>query len=202
MEFNLIDRDGGVVVNYENKEELLRFVKKYTKKDFRVGYDHPVKDNKLLRNIGHCWGDTKPLFDKELSSTLTPKEYMLADIHGRIVNISDLAEEAWNYRFPNKSNWKQNLYDIERWARYDEWRKIYKKRCKHADYHGYYRQKNVQQERRFACDVMHKPFVRPKRRPHRLEPWGELETCVHQEITWKQLKIKKQWQEKLIKGGK
>ena len=76
-------------------------------------------------------------------------------------------------------------------SKYELWKKRGMKISK-----GYFRRMSTYQEMRINSDIQHKKFVRAKRRPKYLEPWNIEKHAVIQG-TWKGLKIKKQWEEKL-----
>lgn len=208
MEYQVINLDESKKYDiFKSKRDLLIYVKKHEKDNFRSGVDHLVKDNSFLSRCCHHWGEwyTEWGCDRlwqRWSSKRYLRELMIIDAYGRVVNIPDLAEEAFKITLPPEEKYPRYspcLDDGTEWWEDSWWWTLHYKRCKNAGRLGYNcrSKKHLQQERRLSCDEMHKPFIRGKRTKHALNPWGWLESRTKAQITWKQMKIRKQWMEHL-----
>lgn len=189
---------------FDTRYELLKFIKYnfyYTKdydwNGFRKDIDNLVENNGILTKCCHNWNEFRYniIHDYEIIKEKEYFEYMIIDPYDRIMNIPDLAEEAHNLHI-KKEKRKKYIYKPRVHPENCKW-VLWKRRGAPPGY-GYYREKTTQKERRIACDPMHKPYVRSKRNINYLNPYNiESKHCI--QGTWKNLKIKKQYMEKIIK---
>ena len=204
----MIDRNGEQLRFFKSKKELLIFVKEAFDEDIHPNSNtNLIWSNWFLSICCHNWNETYvkeiDIFENERFQYQTPKHFkkqMIIDSYGRIVNLKDLAEEAWKTKLPVKEDWVRcyPLMDCgEDWWQDSWWWTLHHNRNKNSDWWGYNgrSKKHLQQERRLSYDPTHKPFVRSKRTALMLDPWGVAESNSKAQITWKQLKIKKQWEE-------
>jgi hypothetical protein len=198
--FRAINRSGEYAGGWANKNDLLYSIQKgwssYFLEGFREGVDDIYARNSYLHNFCHHWGEYRTNWDRKWNPGtesfyhIRRKEYpemMIMDVYGRIVNLRDLALDAWVTE-TTRPVYKRRYYH-SRWEKY--WA-LRNKRFRHPHLSTYYRQKSTQQERRISCDEMHKPYIRGKRNRHYLDQWN-IESCIHSQITWKQVRVKKQW---------
>lgn len=219
MEYKVIGVDGKIKrtewrrepETYKSRRELLLHIKGCYSKDFRLGVDGLIRDNTFLNGCCHHWGETYKVWDHKFNPDTGHYIYkahtylrssMIVDEYGRKANIPDLAKEAWAIKLPEKSKYYPRysyMDDGTEWWEDSWWWTLHVKRSKRNAYLGYNgrSKKHLQQERKIACDPMHKPYVRGKRTPMMLDTWGMAESRTKAQITWKQMKIKKQWMEKL-----
>ena len=122
--------------------------------------------------------------------------YLIKDEKGRTIDFRHYEKELYAFDYAGYHRLLREKRRIEfetKWAARDTlWEKHYSL-LEGKEYWGYYRGFRTMQERRYACDPEHKPYIRGKRRKLP-EPWGtEIPSC--REKTWKaRTKVKRQWQ--------
>jgi len=211
MKYKVINKDGSKENVYRSKFELLTSIKESFEDNFREGVSHLINDNSFLRGCCHHWGEVyfyyDHLFDCESGKYIfkrraISKELMIIDEYGRIVNLPDLAKAALRIKLPEKKESYGFYYPHNRYQWWEDslWWTKYHERNKNANWVSYNgsKGKRLQQERRISCDKMHQPFVRGRRTKEALDPWGMAGGQVETQITWKQMKIKKQYMEKVL----
>jgi len=181
---------------FTSRGQLLSFLHTRFDIDYREGVDDIVHGNWILNRCCHNWNEvhyTSKFWADEWcyhDRISHHYEYMILDPHDRIMNIPDLARESFKFKkdIDIPDNRQYRYFSNEPWERYKRRSPIY------FEGGSYYRNMRVQQERRMACDVMHKPYVRGKRNPRYLDPWN-IERMVCSESGWKIMKIRKQFME-------
>ena len=209
-EYKVIDREGVIHYAIRSQDELLEAIKNGYRCEFRVGVHHPVKDNEFLNQLTPSWDNLYRHYithhwDRVHESfvwdfTRKPRDLMLIDQYGRTVNLGDMALASFDYHPPVEGSYHKRIkgdWGNDHWMK-GNWRwELSQKRNRHSEYSHYYRQKSTQQERREASNPENIPYIRPKRRPTYLDPY-ELERRGCREFGWKQVRIKKQYLEKVL----
>jgi hypothetical protein len=206
--YRIINRDNKIVNisishrtirgSFTSRGQLLSFLHKRFDIGYREGVDDIVHANWILNKCCHNWNDVHYTWKVKYNENVYigcfriahHYEYMILDPHDRIMNIPDLARESFKFKkdIDIPDNRQYRYFSNEPWERYKRRSPIY------FEGGSYYRNMRVQQERRMACDVMHKPYVRGKRNLHCLDPWN-IERMVCSESGWKIIRIRKQWME-------
>ncbi|MCP4341350.1 MAG: hypothetical protein GY799_21330 [Desulfobulbaceae bacterium] len=196
MEYYIVKESGEAWI-YESKEQLLSYLRRMFEFDsryspYRPGVSILRRNNKILRNCCHKWGESfQDGYSGDDGNTVVA-EFQIHDAYGRIMGAADLAYEAWEYKGPDIPG---PAY-ISRWGaewqkQRDLWWGLYNRRFKHSGYLRK-RRRGIRAERALKFDPDHKPYSRSK---WDLElNWGS--SRRKPSITWKQVKVKKQWMTK------
>jgi hypothetical protein len=208
--YRIIDRDNEIAIieinhhievraSFISKGQLLTFLhNKFITDEYRKGYDNLVECNWLLLKCCHNWNDCFYTWKNNYEDGVcvnTSKitnyyEYMILDPYDRIMNIPDLAIISFKFKKDIDLPFKRKYYNFKN----DEWERYKRRSPAYFEGGGYYRQMNVQQERRMSCDPTHKPYVRCKRNAKHLDPY-DIEKTACSESGWKIMKLRKQFME-------
>jgi hypothetical protein len=159
-----------------------------------------LKDSYVLENACHNFNDKRVDFDhmfdivkghyvREIRYTF--REYMFIDPYGRILNIPELildCESVEEVKHKYRPYWNLTLREWfgKVWA--------FRESRNPIPYRNYYRRIKTKHERTWNSAIDHKPYVRPKRRPHCLDPWDIEKMSCNKGYGWKQWKrLRKQW---------
>ena len=121
--------------------------------------------------------------------------YLIRNEYGRTIDLRNNERELYSFDYVGYNSLlrkKSHEESLKRWAKWDE---EYEKECilLGSDKTRGYRNIQTTQERRYACDIEHKPFIRGRRR-HLPDAWCA-ERPICKEKTWKaRTKAKQQWQ--------
>jgi len=171
---------------------------------YRKGVDKLKECHLFLRDSCHSWCElyTVISFDgSRLTAVQYHYKYQIMDPYKRTMNIHDLAQEAYNCKdVEEKSSYRFTFNHWRMHSRYwnpekDTIAGRIKKRCKPVN-DSYRRRQKTYQEMKIGCDEIHRNFTRGKRVPHRLNRYN-LDTHMSVQGSWKGLKIKHQWEERL-----
>ena len=208
MIYYVINEKGEYSRKFENKNDLLYMVQcgwgYHFTNFYRKGVDDIYTMNTYLTNFCHSWGEYRAEWNHYRNSDTghwyykrraVPLEEKIIDQHWRTVNLQDLAIKAW-YSNPINTE-KRTYWDSYRWSTWwegDLRYEIYHKRCRHTDW-SRPKRRGYRIEKCLGGDSLHKQYIRGKRLPrslmmHKDRDRGRLK------LTWKQLKVKKQWMAK------
>ena len=192
--YKIIHRTDGVIAKFKTEMDLIKFIKNehWNYNGWQLNKIYHV--NCLDTEYCHNWNDFYWIhYDQRLGYIPKKKVYftlIIKDHWDRIINIPDFIRKIESVILPERVYRGSGGYDNSTGY------KLWKKRCPAFLQDFYYRNMRTANEMRQACDPMHKPYVRPRRRPHFLNSW-DIEASIFMDSSWKQLKIQKQWMEKL-----
>ncbi len=192
--YYVVSKSTGKVNTCDGREELISYIASFNCKFGRR------KRNLLLENIAMNKNDKKLKYDFYYSKNiLIPREYIVYDEAGRIIDPRFYQEEILNFKPGNlMQNMESNSYN-ECESGFAE-KKAVKAiaRCGNKFRH-YYRCVKTTNEIRNNAIPEYEQYVRGRRKvSHLITAWDDY--LVHTEKNWKRLKISKQYMKNIRFG--
>ena len=191
MIYYVVNRTNCQMKKCIDKEELISYIASY---NLRLGKE---KRNLLLDNIAMNKNDMKPKYDFYCSNNiLIPREYMVYDEYGRIIDPRYYSIEILNFS-AGRSKENRN-YDTYSGDRTD----YFKYKVKPAAHGGnkfrhFFRYAKTMNEKRQNAIPEYKLYIRGRRKVAHISPAFD-DYYVHVEKNWKRFKVPKQYMKRVI----
>jgi len=187
--------DGFRMLTFDTKEELFYYVRGFDYIDF-----FGVQRNSFLDAVMCNPNDVRRHSVYIGKRQIYLQGYLTLDANGKVVDLRHHEDEL--YRFDNKAYRieKNTRRDAERVAKLEKeetesealWAKQHQRWAALPDWRPYCRNIRTTQERRFASDIEHKPYIRDRRK--KLPDSWSSEIYINNAHSWKvRTKAKKQW---------
>lgn len=188
MTYYIVNKSNCKVKVCSGKEEFISYIASF---NCKVGKE---KRNLLLENIAMNKNDKKLKYDFYYSkNVLIPRQYMVCDESGRIIDPRLYENEIINYQVNSLSQARKQYSTCEITAVSTNTKAEVKPiaRCGNKFRH-YFRCPKTTNEKRYNAIPEHKQFIRGKRKVSHISPaWDDY--YVHTEKNWKRLKVRKQY---------
>lgn len=192
MRYYVVNTKMNWTVVCENKEELICLFSRYNYKTARQRIKNALFDELTLnpndKRLVYKWDKSK----QDYVPRLVPREIMVLDEDGKIINVRLYEEEIFRFRDRTFGFWKKDRQNLSQFRK----EPVPNIRSKAKKKVRCYRHPRTTNEKRFASAPEYKEYIRPKRNHKNLvDAWDDIPR--HFDRSWKSQKIKRQWMKHL-----